>query len=160
MNGTKSPIWTASKDFSEAVWSLQRSTYDDRLGQFLSKWKHHDAPVAFWYFSPFLFSSVPKTSFSCDVISSYFSSAEAIQRAQLTHPIPEMTTIQRAAIRTMTRPMSTSPPPTSERVAKRLKLDRLNADSFKNGVFLAPMVRSGARESHSPSCCTTKTEHV
>ena len=38
--------------------------------------------------------------------------------------------------------MSTSPPPTSEWVAKRLKLDHLNADSFKNGVFLSPMVRS------------------
>ncbi|KAL4070451.1 hypothetical protein J3A83DRAFT_4094292 [Scleroderma citrinum] len=44
----------------------------------------------------------------------------------------------------MTRPMSIFPPPESERATKRLKLEHLNSDSFKNGVFLAPMVRSGA----------------
>ncbi|KDR85540.1 hypothetical protein GALMADRAFT_218636 [Galerina marginata CBS 339.88] len=39
------------------------------------------------------------------------------------------------------RPLSTSPSP---RPAKRAKLDHLTPDDFKNGVFLAPMVRSGA----------------
>lgn len=33
----------------------------------------------------------------------------------------------------------------SPRPLKRLKLAHLTPDSFKNGVFLAPMVRSGAR---------------
>jgi hypothetical protein len=33
----------------------------------------------------------------------------------------------------------------SPRPAKRAKLDHLTLDDFKNGVFLAPMVRSGAR---------------
>ncbi|KAI6012625.1 hypothetical protein F5J12DRAFT_904758 [Pisolithus orientalis] len=40
--------------------------------------------------------------------------------------------------------MSTSPPPDNERATKRPKLEHLTSDSFKNGVFLAPMVRSGA----------------
>ncbi|KIO06985.1 hypothetical protein M404DRAFT_137681 [Pisolithus tinctorius Marx 270] len=44
----------------------------------------------------------------------------------------------------MTRTMSTSPPPDNERATKRPKLEHLTSDSFKNGVFLAPMVRSGA----------------
>ncbi|GLB43570.1 putative dihydrouridine synthase (Dus) [Lyophyllum shimeji] len=39
------------------------------------------------------------------------------------------------------RSLSTSPPP---RAAKRLRLDHLTSEDFKNGVFLAPMVRSGA----------------
>ncbi|KAF9566940.1 tRNA-dihydrouridine synthase 2 [Agrocybe pediades] len=41
------------------------------------------------------------------------------------------------------RPYSASPPP-SPRPAKRTKFDHLVPDDFKNGVFLAPMVRSGA----------------
>lgn len=42
------------------------------------------------------------------------------------------------------RSLSASPP---LRAPKRPKLDddRLTLDDFKNGVFLAPMVRSGAR---------------
>ncbi|KAI6136176.1 hypothetical protein F5141DRAFT_1185231 [Pisolithus sp. B1] len=44
----------------------------------------------------------------------------------------------------MTGTASSSPPPDNERAAKRPKLDHLTSDSFKNGVFLAPMVRSGA----------------
>ncbi|KAH7922790.1 FMN-linked oxidoreductase [Leucogyrophana mollusca] len=39
---------------------------------------------------------------------------------------------------------STSPPPEHSRMAKRPKLDHLTPESFKNGIFLAPMVRSGA----------------
>jgi len=39
-------------------------------------------------------------------------------------------------------PPSPSPSP---RPTKRAKLDHLVKDDFKNGVFLAPMVRSGAR---------------
>ncbi|KAL1752059.1 hypothetical protein FB107DRAFT_220711 [Schizophyllum commune] len=38
------------------------------------------------------------------------------------------------------RPHSTSP----ERPAKRMKMDRLTPDDYRNGIFLAPMVRSGA----------------
>lgn len=41
------------------------------------------------------------------------------------------------------RPHSTTPP-ASPRISKKAKLDHLSPDSFKNGVFLAPMVRSGA----------------
>ncbi|KAI5991349.1 hypothetical protein EDC04DRAFT_2587498 [Pisolithus marmoratus] len=44
----------------------------------------------------------------------------------------------------MTRTMSSSPPPDNGRAAKRPKLEHLTSDSFKNGFFLAPMVRSGA----------------
>ena len=45
------------------------------------------------------------------------------------------------------RSLSLSPP---LRAAKRPKLDddRLTLDDFKNGVFLAPMVRSGSRTCH------------
>ena len=39
------------------------------------------------------------------------------------------------------RHVSPSPSP---RVHKRAKLDHLTKEDFKNGVFLAPMVRSGA----------------
>lgn len=39
------------------------------------------------------------------------------------------------------RQVSSSPSP---RAQKRAKLDHLTKDDFKNGVFLAPMVRSGA----------------
>ncbi|KAF9469624.1 tRNA-dihydrouridine synthase 2 [Collybia nuda] len=39
------------------------------------------------------------------------------------------------------RSHSSSPPPRS---AKRTKIDHLTSEDFKNGVFLAPMVRSGA----------------
>ncbi|KIJ22231.1 hypothetical protein PAXINDRAFT_165466 [Paxillus involutus ATCC 200175] len=42
------------------------------------------------------------------------------------------------------REMSTSPTPESGRAAKRPKVEHLTSESFKNGVFLAPMVRSGA----------------
>ncbi|KAF9225284.1 FMN-linked oxidoreductase [Gyrodon lividus] len=42
------------------------------------------------------------------------------------------------------REMSTSPTPESGRAAKRLRREHLTPESFKNGVFLAPMVRSGA----------------
>ncbi|KAG8219358.1 hypothetical protein J3R82DRAFT_275 [Butyriboletus roseoflavus] len=42
------------------------------------------------------------------------------------------------------RQMSSSPALEGERVAKRQKLGHLTPESFKNGVFLAPMVRSGA----------------
>lgn len=45
------------------------------------------------------------------------------------------------------REMSTSPAPGGERALKRQKLGHLTPESFKNGVFLAPMVRSGARAS-------------
>ncbi|KAL1739904.1 hypothetical protein HDZ31DRAFT_48561 [Schizophyllum fasciatum] len=38
------------------------------------------------------------------------------------------------------RAHSTSP----ERSAKRMKMDRLTPDDYRNGIFLAPMVRSGA----------------
>ncbi|KAG6333148.1 hypothetical protein ID866_5944 [Astraeus odoratus] len=44
----------------------------------------------------------------------------------------------------MTRHLSMSPPPDTDRAVKRPRLDHLTSDSFKNGVFLAPMVRSGA----------------
>ena len=40
------------------------------------------------------------------------------------------------------RTHSASPPPRSP---KRAKIEHLTLDSFKNGVVLAPMVRSGAR---------------
>ncbi|KAL0064794.1 tRNA-dihydrouridine synthase 2 [Marasmius tenuissimus] len=40
------------------------------------------------------------------------------------------------------RPLSSSPPP--PRSPKRIKLDHLTSESFKDGVVLAPMVRSGA----------------
>ncbi|KAG5654156.1 hypothetical protein H0H81_006868 [Sphagnurus paluster] len=36
------------------------------------------------------------------------------------------------------------PPPMSPRAAKRARIDHLTSEDFKNGVFLAPMVRSGA----------------
>ncbi|KAG1742731.1 uncharacterized protein EDB91DRAFT_1051632 [Suillus paluster] len=46
------------------------------------------------------------------------------------------------------RPISTSPTPgphdDSKRPPKRPRIDHLTPDSFRNGVFLAPMVRSGA----------------
>ncbi|KAJ8590518.1 FMN-linked oxidoreductase [Rhizopogon salebrosus TDB-379] len=44
------------------------------------------------------------------------------------------------------RPISTSPAPPddSQRATKRQRLDHLTPESFRNGVFLAPMVRSGA----------------
>jgi len=42
---------------------------------------------------------------------------------------------------TETRARSPSPAP---RNVKRQKLDHLTKESFKNGIFLAPMVRSGA----------------
>ncbi|KAF8844132.1 FMN-linked oxidoreductase [Paxillus ammoniavirescens] len=42
------------------------------------------------------------------------------------------------------REMSTSPTPESGRAAKRPRVEHLTSESFKNGVFLAPMVRSGA----------------
>ncbi|KAG2358799.1 hypothetical protein BDR07DRAFT_1521775 [Suillus spraguei] len=46
------------------------------------------------------------------------------------------------------RPISTSPTPgpqgDSERPPKRPRIDHLTPDSFRNGIFLAPMVRSGA----------------
>ncbi|KAG2136528.1 uncharacterized protein EDB93DRAFT_1169053 [Suillus bovinus] len=46
------------------------------------------------------------------------------------------------------RPISTSPTPgpqnDSERPPKRSRIDHLTPDSFRNGIFLAPMVRSGA----------------
>ncbi|KAF7974909.1 hypothetical protein HWV62_11071 [Athelia sp. TMB] len=41
------------------------------------------------------------------------------------------------------RPHSTSPPD-SPRLSKKPKLQHLTPENFKNGVFLAPMVRSGA----------------
>lgn len=41
------------------------------------------------------------------------------------------------------RPYSASPPPP----AKRPRIDHLTSEDFKNGVFLAPMVRSGACKS-------------
>lgn len=41
------------------------------------------------------------------------------------------------------RPHSTSPPD-SPRLSKKPKLDHLTSEDFKKGVFLAPMVRSGA----------------
>ena len=41
------------------------------------------------------------------------------------------------------RSHSASPSP---RPQKRTKLDHLSLDDFKNGVFLAPMVRSGTRK--------------
>ncbi|KAF9245624.1 hypothetical protein BU15DRAFT_85355 [Melanogaster broomeanus] len=42
------------------------------------------------------------------------------------------------------REMSTSPTSESGRAAKRPRFEYLTPESFKNGVFLAPMVRSGA----------------
>ncbi|KIJ66470.1 hypothetical protein HYDPIDRAFT_26819 [Hydnomerulius pinastri MD-312] len=42
------------------------------------------------------------------------------------------------------REISTSPTPESGRSAKRQRMEHLTPESFKNGVFLAPMVRSGA----------------
>ncbi|KAG9313911.1 hypothetical protein JVU11DRAFT_4683 [Chiua virens] len=42
------------------------------------------------------------------------------------------------------RELSASPPLDSERAPKRQKVGHLTPESFKNGVFLAPMVRSGA----------------
>lgn len=43
------------------------------------------------------------------------------------------------------------PTPEGERAPKRQKFAHLTLESFKNGVFLAPMVRSGARTpSHFP----------
>jgi hypothetical protein len=42
------------------------------------------------------------------------------------------------------RSHSASPSP---RLSKRAKPDHLTNEDFKNGVFLAPMVRSGARMS-------------
>ncbi|KIY65955.1 tRNA-dihydrouridine synthase 2 [Cylindrobasidium torrendii FP15055 ss-10] len=48
--------------------------------------------------------------------------------------LPSMQTMSR-------RQLSTSPPPRSQ---KRARVDYLTKDDFKNGVFLAPMVRSGA----------------
>ena len=50
-------------------------------------------------------------------------------------------------VRPFNRPiMSRSTPPAldGQRATKRQKLAHLTPDSFKNGVFLAPMVRSGA----------------
>ncbi|KAF8079156.1 hypothetical protein FPV67DRAFT_99797 [Lyophyllum atratum] len=45
-------------------------------------------------------------------------------------------------LRTMSRrSLSTSPAP---RASKRARIDHLTSEDFKNGVFLAPMVRSGA----------------
>ncbi|KAG6812842.1 hypothetical protein H0H92_015940 [Tricholoma furcatifolium] len=41
------------------------------------------------------------------------------------------------------RTLSTSPEPEA-RAAKRARLDHLTKEDFKNGIFLAPMVRSGA----------------
>ncbi|KAI9569497.1 hypothetical protein HD554DRAFT_2091622 [Boletus coccyginus] len=47
-------------------------------------------------------------------------------------------------LRMSRRDISTSPVPQGERAPKRQKLGHLTPESFKNGVFLAPMVRSGA----------------
>lgn len=44
----------------------------------------------------------------------------------------------------MSRRASSSTPPTSPKPAKRQRIEHLTAESFKNGVMLAPMVRSGA----------------
>jgi len=44
------------------------------------------------------------------------------------------------------RSLSSSPP----HDVKRPRLAGLNPDDYRNGVMLAPMVRSGARTSHSP----------
>lgn len=47
-------------------------------------------------------------------------------------------------LRMSRRDISASPVPQGERAPKRQKLGDLTPESFKNGVFLAPMVRSGA----------------
>ena len=51
----------------------------------------------------------------------------------------------------MSRRRSASPA-TSPRPAKRAKLDHLTSNDFKGGVFLAPMVRSGACKLLLPGC--------
>jgi tRNA-dihydrouridine synthase 2 len=56
--------------------------------------------------------------------------------------------IQRQSLRKLVLSMSrrshsASPPPP----AKRPRIDQLTSEDFKNGVFLAPMVRSGACKS-------------
>ena len=59
------------------------------------------------------------------------------------------------------RPLSTSPTQ-SPRLSKRPKLEHLTPQDFKDGVFLAPMVRSGACTSlYSVSlCCISKITAV
>ncbi|KAG5644146.1 hypothetical protein DXG03_009040 [Asterophora parasitica] len=57
---------------------------------------------------------------------------------------PDGTTALRSPVNIMSRRAhSISPPP---RAAKRARLDHLTSGDYKNGVFLAPMVRSGASE--------------
>lgn len=50
----------------------------------------------------------------------------------------------RVSKRILSRAMSRRESPQGERAPKRQKLAHLTSESFKNGVFLAPMVRSGA----------------
>ena len=50
----------------------------------------------------------------------------------------------------MSRRASSSSPPSSPRPSKKQKMDtHLTSESFRNGVMLAPMVRSGACASPS-----------
>ena len=61
-------------------------------------------------------------------------------------PVPSLASMTPGAPNTMSRrSYSSSPPP---RATKRPKLEHLTSEDFKDGVFLAPMVRSGAR-----TCC-------
>jgi hypothetical protein len=63
-------------------------------------------------------------------------------------------TTKNKAFPDMSRRSHTNSP--SLRPSKRVKIDpnsrrRMTSDDFKNGLFLAPMVRSGARSSPSQS---------
>lgn len=65
------------------------------------------------------------------------------ERSRESHDLT-MSNLVRFFRRLLSTSMSRSTPP-FERPLKRQKLAHLTPDSFKNGLFLAPMVRSGAR---------------
>ena len=67
-------------------------------------------------------------------------------RTRIKHLHTPLSTLKLSLTCTMSRrPISTSPAPQNDpqRAPKRQRLDHLTPESFRNGVFLAPMVRSG-----------------
>lgn len=83
-------------------------------------------------------------------VSEFFMLARLVcssrAHSKLLHILPSSVLLTCAMSR---RPISKSSTPgpqgDSERPPKRPRIDHLTPDSFRNGIFLAPMVRSGAR---------------
>ena len=72
---------------------------------------------------------------------------------EMSHVTPMIATrLRKVVSNSMSRRShSVSPPPPPPKRPRRSRDDHLTSDDFKNGVFLAPMVRSGARTSFNSS---------